>query len=361
LQGDVAGDFGRTNDHAVAVADGRYRQRDVDPAAVLADAVALEVVDALAAADRGEDRAHVVGAVDRHEALDRGADHLVARVAEDALGRLVPGGDHALQGLRDDGVVGRLHHFHQEGPRGFHVAPIGDVADTSTTPFTAPFASRIGAALSSMARSVPSRRISMVWLASPTTRPSASARWAGFGVASRVLSWTIWKTRSSGCPSASSAAHPVSWAATALSEVMRPRRSVVITPSPMLCRVTRNCSRCDLGIGLLRVGGVARAAHGAAERGDAETDGEVQREAAPALDVVDHEPMARLDQEPGGRDGADEARAHGRTEAAVPGAHQHGQEQGGEGEPRAEYRVEQQAEGDRGGDAGDRHSVRDEG
>ena len=233
--------------------------------------------------------------------------------------------------------------------------------NTSTTPLTAPFASRIGAALSSMARSVPSRRISIVWLASPTTRPSASARWAGFGVFSRVLSWTIWKTRSSGCPSASSAAHPVSCGGDGVErgDAAAPIRgdhavADALQGHPQLLALR-------LGIGLLRVGGVARAAHGAAERGDAEADGEVEREAAPALDVVDRQPVARLDQEPGGRDGAGEARAHGRTEAAVPGAHQHGQEQRGVGEPRAEDRVEHQAEGDRGGDAGDRNAVRDEG
>ncbi len=50
----------------------------------------------------------------------------------------------------------------------------------STQPDTPPRSSRIGAALSSIGRSVPSLRMSTVWFARPTTTPSRSARCAGF-------------------------------------------------------------------------------------------------------------------------------------------------------------------------------------
>ena len=117
-----------------------------------------------------------------------------------------------------------------------HVAPAASCAasmlrrsltsrNTSTTPLTAPFASRIGAALSSMARS---RAVAVgsagCGSASPTTR---ALRQRALGRARRrvwrVLSSTIGTPRSSGWPSASSTAHPVSSAATAFSEVTRPR------------------------------------------------------------------------------------------------------------------------------------------
>ena len=68
---------------------------------------------------------------------------------------------------------------------------------TSTLPTTSPSASRIGAALSSMGRSVPSLAIRTVWFASPTIVPSSSARSAGFSTGWRVSSLTMRNTSSS--------------------------------------------------------------------------------------------------------------------------------------------------------------------
>jgi hypothetical protein len=145
-----------------------------------------------------------------------------------------------------------------------------------------------------MARSVPSRRISTVVGEQTTGLPRARA--GPDSASSRACSWTIWNTRSSGCPSASSGAHPVSCGGDGVErgDVAAPIRgdhavADALQGHPQLLALRR--------VSDLRVGGVARAAHGAAERGDAETDGEVQREAAPALGVVDAEPVARLDQE----------------------------------------------------------------
>ena len=52
----------------------------------------------------------------------------------------------------------------------------------------------MGAALSSIGRSVPSRAMRMVWFASPTIVPSRKARSAGFSTGWRVRSLTMWKT-----------------------------------------------------------------------------------------------------------------------------------------------------------------------
>ena len=95
-----------------------------------------------------------------------------------------------------------------------------------------------GAALSATGRSVPSRAMRTVWLASPTTVPSRSARSAGFSAGWRVCSLTIRKTVLSGVPAACASSQPVKFSATALRKVTRPAISVVMTASPMLASVT---------------------------------------------------------------------------------------------------------------------------
>ena len=59
----------------------------------------------------------------------------------------------------------------------------------------------MGAALSSIGRSVPSRAMRTVWFASPTIVPSRKARRAGFSTGWRVRSLTMRKTSGSGRPS----------------------------------------------------------------------------------------------------------------------------------------------------------------
>ena len=58
--------------------------------------------------------------------------------------------------------------------------------NTRTTPKTSPLRPRIGAPLSAMMRSAPSRLTSTVWFASSTTVPVARTRATGSGVGSRV-------------------------------------------------------------------------------------------------------------------------------------------------------------------------------
>ena len=115
----------------------------------------------------------------------------------------------------------------------------------STTPSILPAASRIGAALSSMGRSVPSLATRTVWFARPTMTPSRSTFSTGFSTGWRVRSLTMGNTASSGCPSASACAQPVSPWATPLRNVTRPWASVAMTASPMLASVTRSHSRCS--------------------------------------------------------------------------------------------------------------------
>lgn len=117
--------------------------------------------------------------------------------------------------------------------------------NTSTQPTTSPTLLRIGAALSSMGRSVPSFAVRTVWFASPTMTPSRNALVAGFSTVRRVVSFTMLNTTSSGRPTASAFAHPVSASATAFRLVTRPAASVVMTASPMLASVVRSRSCCS--------------------------------------------------------------------------------------------------------------------
>ena len=77
-----------------------------------------------------------------------------------------------------------------------------------------PSSLRIGAPLSAMGRSVPSRAIKRVWLASPTTVPSRTTRTAGFSTSARVCSLMMRNTCSRGLSNASASGQPVSCSAT---------------------------------------------------------------------------------------------------------------------------------------------------
>jgi hypothetical protein len=109
--------------------------------------------------------------------------------------------------------------------------------NTSTTPRIVPDSSRMGAPLSWMGVSVPSRETSSVWFASPTTTPSRSTRSTGLSTVLRVCSLMMWKIARSGCPWASASFQPVSRSATGFMSVTSPRSSVATTASPMLWSV----------------------------------------------------------------------------------------------------------------------------
>jgi len=67
------------------------------------------VIEAVAAADVLEDFRLLVVELLRNQDGDRPADDLFGRVAEQALGGAVPADDDAVEGLADDGVVGRVN------------------------------------------------------------------------------------------------------------------------------------------------------------------------------------------------------------------------------------------------------------
>ncbi len=116
---------------------------------------------------------------------------------------------------------------------------------TTTTPATAPASSRIGAAASSIRRSVPFFATSSVSASAPSRgvpRARLSTGW-------RVVPLTMLKTFLIGRPRASSCSQPVSDSAIAFRKVTRPSRFAVMTPSPMFASATRIQSGCAVSWG----------------------------------------------------------------------------------------------------------------
>ena len=130
-------------------------------------------------------------------------------------------------------------------PARLHPPAFGHVPEDQDDARDPPPASRIGAALSSIGRSVPSLAIRTVWLARPTTAPSRSTLATGFSTGRRVSSSTMRKTASSGRPAASAAASRSAPRRPGSAKSTRPSASVAMTASPMLARVTRSRSRCS--------------------------------------------------------------------------------------------------------------------
>ena len=181
----------------------------------------------------------------------------------------------------------------------------------STQPDTCSRSSRIGEALSSIARSLPSRRISTEWFSRPATPPSRITRCARFLMGMRVASSITRNTRSSGSPVASARLQAVSSSATAFMYVTRPRRSVVMTASPMLARVMRRTSRCSRRRSL-------RAAHHVAEADDDRAGHEVGDGSDGAAGRREVDRAARLDEQNLARHEADDRGEQTRTPAAPP-------------------------------------------
>src|SRR5690606_12729061 len=73
---DIAGDRGRADDPPVVVADRRDAEGDGETSPVLADALRLEVLNALAPLEAGHDLGQLGGAVRWDEPADRLADDL---------------------------------------------------------------------------------------------------------------------------------------------------------------------------------------------------------------------------------------------------------------------------------------------
>ena len=113
LFGDVARDFRHADDAARGVEDRRDGERNVDQPAVLAAAHGFEVIDALAAADAGEDVVFLGLTIGRDQDADRLADQLRGGVAEQPLGPRVARLDDAVEILGNDRVVRRFDNGRQ--------------------------------------------------------------------------------------------------------------------------------------------------------------------------------------------------------------------------------------------------------
>src|SRR5205823_13983572 len=101
--GDVARHVRRTTDYAIAVANRRDGKRDIDFAAVLANAHGLEVLHAFAALQLFQDGGLLVGTVRGKENGHGTALDLVGGVPIDLLGAGIPRTDDAVEILADDG------------------------------------------------------------------------------------------------------------------------------------------------------------------------------------------------------------------------------------------------------------------
>ena len=103
--GDVAGDFGGSDDFSIGVTDRGDGDGYGDGGAVFAETNGLEVIDPLAALKAFEDFGLFVEAVGREKNGNGLSDDLVGGVSEDALGRWVPTSNHAVEVFADDGVI----------------------------------------------------------------------------------------------------------------------------------------------------------------------------------------------------------------------------------------------------------------
>jgi len=111
---DVAHDLRSADDVPARVADRRYRERDVEPAAVLRDAHGFEVLDALATPKRRKDAGLLVQPIPRQQDRNRAADDLALSIPEQTFSRRVERADDTAQVLAYNRVLGRVHDGRKE-------------------------------------------------------------------------------------------------------------------------------------------------------------------------------------------------------------------------------------------------------
>ena len=131
----IAGNLRCADNNAVTVLHRRNRQGNIDASPVFAYARRVEMFDALAAADAGENLGLLLRSIWRYERQDRLADHLRCRVAEQLLGAVIPGGDDAIESFADNGIVGGFNHRREPAPQFFGSLALGDIgADGDVLP-----------------------------------------------------------------------------------------------------------------------------------------------------------------------------------------------------------------------------------
>lgn len=81
-------------------------KRNIDQGTVFTSSYRLEVIDALAGLDAGENGGFLVEAIRWNDDRDGAADSLVCHITEKTLSALVPGRDDSVKALANDRVVG---------------------------------------------------------------------------------------------------------------------------------------------------------------------------------------------------------------------------------------------------------------
>ena len=104
---DIAANLGSADHFCRLIAQWRNGERDVDPPPILGDADRLIVLDALAAPKPSEDVLLFPVQFRRDNPGDRLPYHFVGLVSENCGRTGIPRRDDAIQGLADDGVIGR--------------------------------------------------------------------------------------------------------------------------------------------------------------------------------------------------------------------------------------------------------------
>src|SRR5581483_4004725 len=109
LFGNVAGDFGRTDNDAGLIDDRRYRYRDQNLASVFTATPRFIVVDRLPGADPAEHAVFFSLKVVWNDDPDGPADRFGLGITEDSLRAAIPRQDGSIQVLRDYGRIRRGH------------------------------------------------------------------------------------------------------------------------------------------------------------------------------------------------------------------------------------------------------------
>ena len=103
--GDVAGDFGYTDDAADWVCDGGNSDTNIDELSVFAHADGFQMVDRLAAFDALEYFVLFMNALRREEHQDRLTDGFGGGITESFFRAVIPTCDDSVEGVADDDII----------------------------------------------------------------------------------------------------------------------------------------------------------------------------------------------------------------------------------------------------------------
>jgi len=107
--GDVAGSGGCTDDGSRRGLDRGNGERNLDQAAISAQALGFIVLDRFPPADPAQDVTDLFGPIGRRDEVDALAHRFRRGIAEQAFRGRIPAGDGAVEGFGDDGVNGRFN------------------------------------------------------------------------------------------------------------------------------------------------------------------------------------------------------------------------------------------------------------